>query len=93
MAVNCVDGWLLAKQKRQNGLLWIDVADKGHENDCGASCNCWCHIGIAVGGDQDGVDDAILLEGLVDDDEFELMLLTLRPLPPEFLGRVSVLSL
>lgn len=92
MAGHFVVGWLLAKQKQQNGEASIDVVDCGEENDCRARGNCCYQIGMTVGVERDRADDTFLREDLVDDDEFELILLTLLPLGPIFLRLLSVLS-
>lgn len=91
MAGHCVAGWLLTKQKRQNGASSIDVVDYGGKNDCGAHCGCYGQIGIVVDGERHREDDAVLRDDLIYEDEFELMLLKLLPLNPVFPRRLFVL--
>lgn len=41
MAGHCVVGWLLSKQKWQEGALWNDVADDVGGKDYCVRCGCW----------------------------------------------------
>lgn len=93
---NCLSlrRWMLyAKQNGQNGALSIDVTNDDCENDRRVFLGCWCHIVIFVGVNQDREDDTFLRHDLVNEDEFELILLALPPRLPAFLRRLFIFSL
>lgn len=91
MSRHCVVGWLLPEQKWQNGELSIHVADDGGENDCGERCQCWCHIGSRMVGTE--IERTMHLQNhLIENEEFELILLAFPPLRPVFPRLLSILS-
>lgn len=56
MAGHCVVEWLLTTQKRENGVLAIDMADKGGENNCRSCCR-WSHNRTSLGANRDGEEE------------------------------------
>lgn len=62
-------------------------------NDYTVHCRFCCQMGFVIGRERDREDDALLRNDLIDDDKFQLMLLTTPPLYPVLLSGLSVLSL
>lgn len=82
-----VVGWLLGNRTQERAVSLIDVADDGVEKDCGTRFGCCCQIDMVVCGERGKGVEAFLQDYSIDDDKFQLTLLTSQPLRPEFSPR------